>query len=496
MQTYGCTCGNRLFFENTRCVVCQSEVGWCESCHRITALEPGDSDGAGGHDYRCSYSDCRAALRKCHNYAVQNVCNRLYPIGGEARAAIRHAAPGSAATPAAPAPPASAPPAVVSSPAPSDSPGPTSAPAAASAHDAASAPEAPVSQPPEPTPAEQLCSACQLNDTIPDLSVPGHREKWARLEAAKRRLLYSLDRLALPYLEATPRLSFDFKADVEPPANDWRNAGPTEVVYTGHANGKITINIREADDAERERLRVQFHEAHRTLIGHFHHEIGHYYWQLLVDGRPKVLRQFVNLFGDHNKPSYADAMAAYYQNGPRPQWAESYLSAYASSHPWEDFAETFALYLDIVAVLDTASHLFKSVKANFRSRSVAPLIQRFQEIGILENEFNRSMGLIDLVPEVVATPVVAKLQFIHDLVRNAGTKRREKHSMPVEANPMPVLMQQGSPACYEPVRYEPVRYQAAPVLRKAALASPRRSMGTGRLSELHEPVDQRETAHV
>ena len=161
----------------------------------------------------------------------------------------------------------------------------------------------------------RLCSACQLTETIPDLSVAGNREKWARLEAAKRRLLYTLDRLGLPYANAEPKLSFDFKADVEPPNNEWRNAGQKEIVYTGHADGKITINIREADDAAREQLRVQFHEAHRTLIGHFHHEIGHYYWDVLVQNRQET--KFRQLFGDHNAVPYQDAMNAYYQNGPR-----------------------------------------------------------------------------------------------------------------------------------------------------------------------------------
>ena len=113
-------------------------------------------------------------------------------------------------------------------------------------------------------------------------------------------------------------------------------------------------------------------------------------------------------------------MAAYYQNGPREGWPGSFISAYASAHPWEDFAETFAPYLDIIAVLDTASHLFKSVRANIRSRSVATLVARYQEVGVLVNEFNRSMGLIDLVPEVIVAPVVDKLEFIHKIVKGAG----------------------------------------------------------------------------
>jgi hypothetical protein len=376
MQTYHCTCGNRLFFENTQCLACNAEVGWCEGCHQLTTLEP-EEEGL----YRCGHADCRAILRKCHNYAVENVCNRCFaPTDDEA--------------------------------------------------------------------ADALCLSCQLTDTIPDLSVEGHREKWARLEAAKRRLLYTLDRLALPYADATPKLSFDFKADVEPPANDWRDAGEKEIVYTGHADGKITINIREADDAEREKLRVTFHEAHRTLIGHFRHEVGHYYWQLLVQGSRSRERECTAVFGDHNAPPYAEAMTAYYQNGPRPDWSSSFISPYASAHPWEDFAETFALYLDVIEVLDSASHLYKSINANLRSRTVAPLVAKFLEVGILGNEFNRAMGLIDLAPKIIAPPVIAKLEFIHKLVKNATKRGAKLPPQPAAAGVAPVatLTQQGAAA--------------------------------------------------
>jgi len=278
-----------------------------------------------------------------------------------------------------------------------------------------------------------------LTATIPDLSVDGNREKWARLEAAKRRLLYTLDRIGLPYANAEPKLSFDFKADYELPDNCWRNAGPKEVVYTGHATGKITINIREADDAIREQLRQQFQEAHRTLIGHFHHEVGHYYWDVLIKGKRE--REFAKLFGDHNATPYGDAMNAYYQNGPCENWQQSLISAYASSHPWEDFAETFGLYLDMISVLDTATHLFKSIRANVRSRNVAPLVERYQEVGILVNEFNRTVGLIDLVPEVVVAPVVTKLEFIHSLVRRSAAKPRVREAKPIAGalEPVPVV---------------------------------------------------------
>jgi hypothetical protein len=382
MQTYRCTCGNRLFFENTVCVVCSTEVGWCEPCGRITALQPVEpADGQNAH-YRCGYADCQQLLQKCRNYAVENVCNRCH---------------------------ASA-----------------ESPVSLAGNLEASAQAAP------------LCTACRLTETIPDLTVAGNREKWARLEAAKRRLLYTLDLLGLPCADANPKLSFDFKANVEVPGNEWRNVGPAEIVYTGHANGKITINVQEADDAVREKLRVQFREAHRTLVGHFHHEIGHYYWDVLVKGREE--KQFIKAFGDHNNPAYTDAMSAYYENGPREAWSQSFISPYASAHPWEDFAETFALYLDLVSVLDTASHLFKSLRASFKSRSVAALVERYQEVGILVNEFNRTVGLLDLVPEIIVGPVVQKLEHIHALVKRAARKPRVKTApaAPPIAEPMKI----------------------------------------------------------
>jgi hypothetical protein len=390
MQTYNCSCGNRIFFENTRCVVCQKEIGWCEACSRMASLEPNpdpshgsDSDSPSCKEFRCGHADCGALLRKCRNYAVENICNRCYRVE----------------------------------------------PAWESQN---------VAEPAEADAADRLCAACELTETIPDLSVAGNREKWARLEAAKRRLLYTLDRLGLPYRELEPQLSFDFKADVERPKNEWRKSGPTEIVYTGHAVGKITINIREADDAVREQLRVQFHEAQRTLIGHFHHEIGHYYWETLIARKRE--REFIKVFGDHNAPPYADAMAAYYQNGPRADWPQSFISAYASAHPWEDFAETFALYLDMISVLDTATHLFKSIRANVRSRSVKPLVERYQEVGILVNEFNRTVGLIDLVPEIVVAPVVGKLEIIHTLVKRAAKPAKVAHMPTPLPAPEPAIL--------------------------------------------------------
>lgn len=266
-----------------------------------------------------------------------------------------------------------------------------------------------------------LCAACQLTSTIPDLSVPGNRERWAKLEDAKRRLLYQLDLLKLPYLQTNPPLSFDFKGDVFPPERVWRRGEPRERVYTGHVNGKITININEADDVEREKIRVDMQEPQRTLIGHFRHEIGHYYWLLLVQGQSED--SFETLFGNPYEPDYGHALEAYYAQGPSDNWPDRYVSAYASSHPWEDFAETFGIYLDMIAITDTAAEFGLKSSAFDSTTPFHDLVTAYQQIGIAVNELNRALGIFDLVPEVIVPAVQEKLEYVHDLVRGKTPAR-------------------------------------------------------------------------
>ncbi len=302
--------------------------------------------------FQCVSPGCGALVRKCLNYAVEGVCNRCI-VADDAHAN------------------------------------------------------------------DLFCDCCRLNETIPDLSVEGNRTRWARLEAAKRRLIYGLDSLGLPYGSAAdgfdPPLAFAFKGDVIPAEGLWRTMGKGERVYTGHADGKITINIREADDAEREKLRVDFGEAHRTLIGHFRHEIGHYYWDLLVRDRREDA--FKAVFGDHEKPGYDEALSLYYDNGPAPDWPRTFVSAYATMHPWEDWAETFALYLAMAAILDTAYHL-RLVDAA-PSGDLATMLDRYRTLGLVLNEISREMGLLDLAPAVITEAIAAKLGFIHDTVGGA-----------------------------------------------------------------------------
>ena len=356
MKIYTCTCGQSLFYENSQCLRCGAELGYCPVCSSLNPLRALDEPGR----YLCGNPNCGALLVKCSNYTEYNVCNRC------------------------------------------------------------------VSVPMDGSPPPKYCDCCRYNQTIPDLSVPGNWEKWYRLEAAKRRLFYDLDLLNLPHGTAAdgfaPPLSFDFKADVIPCDDFWRRMGAEERVYTGHANGKITINIREADEVERERLRVDMGEAHRTLIGHFRHEIGHYYWEVLVKGRHDT--EFTAVFGDPFNPDYAAAMDTYYRNGPPAGWANQFVSAYAAMHPWEDWAETFAMYLDMVSGLETAVQIGFVPDPWFKADDMDWMVSRFQRLGIGLNEMSRTMGLLDMVPEVMVQPVVEKMRLVHALCLRAGNGNR------------------------------------------------------------------------
>jgi hypothetical protein len=312
-------------------------------------------DGKGG--YVCTNPQCQAHLVKCFNYSAHNVCNRMVESPQDYARNF-----------------------------------------------------------------QQLCNYCQYTETIPDLSVEGNAQKWYDLEVAKRRLLYLLDELGLPYGTKAQHfelpLSFDFKEDVEAsPVLGWIGLEKGEKVFTGHADGKITINLSEADPVERERLRVAFGETQRTLIGHFRHEVGHYYWQLLVQGKDEEAYKAV--FGDHEHPTYSEAMDQYYKNGPKANWQNSYISAYATMHSWEDFAETWGTYLDMMAVLDTADNhdLLELPSDDLVDTQLEDMLARYADLSLKVNEVNRSLGLPDILPETFPEPVIGKLTYIHRLIQ-------------------------------------------------------------------------------
>jgi hypothetical protein len=275
-----------------------------------------------------------------------------------------------------------------------------------------------------------LCAACDLNRTIPDLSVAGHRALWHTLETEKRRLIYSILQFGLPLVpkrEDPKGLAFDFLADA--PAN-FSERGR---VVTGHEQGLITINVAEADPAERERVRDRMDEAYRTILGHFRHESGHYYWDRLVRDT-QWLQPWRALFGDDTR-DYAQALEAHYQLGPPAGWQEHFVSAYASAHPWEDWAESWAHYLHIVDTLETAYEYGLRTRPRAGRRDMPAvrhdldayleqdfdaLIEHWLPLTFALNSLNRSMGHEHAYPFVLAPAAIEKLRFVHRVVHAAA----------------------------------------------------------------------------
>lgn len=268
-----------------------------------------------------------------------------------------------------------------------------------------------------------FCKACGLNRTIPDLSDSENFQKWQKLEVAKHRLVYQLERLNLPLFNQNSPvangLCFDFISQQD-----------DDTVMTGHADGVITILLSEADSVHREQMRTQLSEPYRTLIGHFRHEVGHYFWDQLFAADNQKLEDFRKLFGDE-RADYSEALNQYYQQGAPFNWQQNHISEYATSHPWEDWAETWAHYLHIMDMAETAHFFGMTVNPKLGSGSLRGAIEedpyfvsRFEKIfetwmpvSFAINHLNRSMGISDVYPFVVSPVVVDKMKAIHQLIR-------------------------------------------------------------------------------
>jgi hypothetical protein len=354
-RSYACRCGNRIFFRNTQCLACKSQLGYLPDQRRVAALDPGIEPGT----WRVEGRD--DLLRCCANRDSPAICNWMTP----ARAGTDY------------------------------------------------------------------CLACRLNRTIPVLADPDNARYWAKIEIAKRRMVSELLGLGLPVKS---------KVDEDPERGVMfdllRSAPGGPRVMTGHASGLITINVEEADDAKREEMKYEMHEPYRTLVGHFRHEIGHYYWDRLV-WDTQWLEPFRQVFGDE-RASYAEALKRNYEQGPPANWPDSYVSSYATMHPWEDWAETWAHYMHVVDSLGTAmgfgldaSDLRCDIKPFTRDALYRPddpqgdrllmLLNAWIEIVMVLNEMARSMGEQDFYPFVMCKPVVAKLHFIHMVIAEART---------------------------------------------------------------------------
>ncbi|EIV94048.1 putative zinc-binding metallopeptidase [Frankia sp. QA3] len=285
-----------------------------------------------------------------------------------------------------------------------------------------------------------LCVCCRLTRTRPADTDPVGKEQFERAEAAKRRLVAQLLELGLPVVshvdDPANGLAFDLLSSTK------------QKVMTGHSDGVVTLDLAESDDAHREMVRTQLGEPYRTLLGHFRHETGHYYWASLVDADSGRAAEFRDLFGDADL-DYSAALDRHYAEGPPQNWRETHVSAYATMHPWEDWAETFAHYLHIRDTLRTAAEFGLGVTGpDLGSFGVAPrshaaepadlplgvdgpggsspelaeIVAQWLPLTYALNAINRSMGRDDLYPFVLTPAVQAKLSFVHDVIACARTR--------------------------------------------------------------------------
>jgi hypothetical protein len=293
------------------------------------------------------------------------------------------------------------------------------------------------------------CVSCRQTNILPDLSVPENHTRWYRIEVAKRRLFYTLARLGLVAVNPSGTSTDDDGNDG--PVFQFLADLPGQQVLTGHANGLITLNIAEADDAERVRRRVELHEPYRTLLGHLRHESGHFYWDRLIrdGGRVDAFRE---VFGDESV-DYSAALASYYNAGGAPAgWETRYVSAYATSHPWEDWAETWAHYLHMVDLLETASSYSTKIAVPGGSDEEAEevanpfedetvdfdhLVDQWIPVTLLLNSLNRSLGQEDAYPFALSKEALEKLRFVHNVIHEVRAAKRMKADAPAAAATCP-----------------------------------------------------------
>jgi hypothetical protein len=278
-----------------------------------------------------------------------------------------------------------------------------------------------------------LCLSCRLTRTRPNDADTEAMAAFARAEAAKRRLVYQLLDLGLPVVpwmdDAEHGLAVDLLSSRDQP------------VVTGHADGVITIDLAEANDPHREAVRVDLHEAYRTMLGHLRHESGHYYWTSLAAG-PGEIDAFRARFGDEQE-SYQGAVDRHYAEGPPEGWEQDFVSAYATMHPWEDWAETFAHYLHLREVLQTAQAYGLAVRRRVgdgegagaldtledldaigAEQGIQQIVDRWLPLSYALNAVNRSMGKPDLYPFVLTPTVITKLDAVHSAVRRVAAGER------------------------------------------------------------------------
>jgi hypothetical protein len=332
LKAFHCRCGQRVFFDNSRCMRCNAVLGF--DPRRIDLVVVDTAEVPWRSDHGSAYYPCR-------NRVELDICNWLVPAEE----------------------------------------------------------------------ANEYCESCRRTAVIPNLENPLNIDRLAALERAKRHMLYSLlvFRLPLDGGGGFPHdLRFQFLED--------QRSNPQVLeseVRTGHFEGMITINVSEADDVERESTRNLMGEPYRTLLGHFRHESGHYYFQRLLRSGP-WLGRFGEAFGDADA-DYAAALERHYERGAAPDWQQHFVSTYAGAHPLEDWAETWAHYLHMTDTLETAAS-FGIGRPAARPEDPIDMIDRWIDLTTAMNALNRSMGLPDPYPFVLSDHVRGKIAFVHDFI--------------------------------------------------------------------------------
>lgn len=376
MKTFKCTCPDEqiLFFESSHCLACSRIVGLDDWFDKV---EPYNLDKKSGHYFK----DAKPGVpyQKCDNNAQYGVCNGMVNLDTF-----------------------------------------------------------------EPVEGEDevLCFACRFNDVIPDLSVTEHIPLWRKMENAKRRAIYTLKAFSLPLRnfneDVESGLSFSFTTDRDVNDNFVSILEDKEPVFTGHSSGHITINLAEANDVARSHTKLAMGERYRTLLGHFRHELGHYYFEKLILGSPDKHALCKQYFGD-DELSYQDALDRHYKEGAPKNWRDSFISEYATMHPYEDWAETWAHYMHIMDTLETAKNfsitgstsaiaeetekvedLSLPQDAYFFSgqTSIDSILDTWIDFSVILNSLNRSMGMNDAYPFVLTEPVRTKLSFVHHAIHD------------------------------------------------------------------------------
>lgn len=381
-RSFTCRCGAPVFFHNSRCLKCNSELGYEPLLAEVFPIEPAGS----GQDWRIvrEDQDSSAVYWRCANLDTPAACNWLL---SDTMQAGMH---------------------------------------------------------------EGLCIACRLNRTIPNLSDPKHGQEngdlWGKFEFAKRRMVSSLLAWEIPVVskkeDPERGLAFDFLRSPE--------EGPS--VLTGHDNGLITLNIEEARSSTREKIREQMGEPYRTVLGHLRHEVGHYYWDRLI-ANTEWINEFRKLFGDEQQ-DYSEALKKNYEQGPPADWPSRFISSYASCHPWEDWAETWAHMLHMSDTLATAMSfgldprdldlqitpftnavLFQGEEPG--AERFLKLINAWITLTAVMNELSRSMGERAFYPFAMPGPTITKLHFMAVVIRTEREKLAQQLAEKTTAVPTP-----------------------------------------------------------